>query len=247
MMRPESPSEDSIVFIVANDAIVRGAISGPLTSVGQQVQLFETARDLLQSSLPNLPSFCARYQLARVERSAGHRVEREFNSSPLFRLTWQRPGVMKLAGPATKVIDLKGIRVLPDSRTAANFNARQQQGPFKEFGLVANRPQPELFAGFPRYSTRRVPLSIRVRCLVGFVRYPVGFARGSGIGVRRKGADVRTADAVTPINGATRGADIGPLGDMPILLSHHGRGQDGCGDQPSRQNVKSGHSSFSVG
>jgi hypothetical protein len=29
-----------------------------------------------------------------------------------------------------------------------------------------------------------------------------------------------------------------------ILLSHHGRGQHGCGDQPSRQNFKSSHSSF---
>ena len=38
-------------------------------------------------------------------------------------------------------------------------------GPFKEFGLVANRSQPELFAGFPHYSARGTPLSIRVRCL----------------------------------------------------------------------------------
>jgi hypothetical protein len=91
--------------------------------------------------------------------------------------------------------------------------------------------QPELFAGFPRYRARRIPLSIRVRCMVGFGRYPVGFARGSCTGVRRIGADVRSADAVTSINGATRAADIGPLGDMPILLSHHGRGQHGCGDQ----------------
>ena len=108
-------------------------------------------------------------------------------------------------------------------------------------------PQPELFAGFPHYSARRIPLSIRVRCLVGFVRCLVGFARGSGVGVRRKCADVRRADAVNPINGATRGADIGLLGDVSILLSHHGRGQHGCGDQPSRQNFKSGHSSFSIG
>jgi hypothetical protein len=38
-------------------------------------------------------------------------------------------------------------------------------GPFKELGLVANRSQPELFAGFPDYSARGIPLSIRVRCL----------------------------------------------------------------------------------
>ena len=38
-------------------------------------------------------------------------------------------------------------------------------GPFKEFGLVANRSQPELFAGFPHYSARGTSSSIRVRCL----------------------------------------------------------------------------------
>jgi hypothetical protein len=65
--------------------------------------------------------------------------------------------------------------------------------PFKEFGLVADRPQPELFAGFPRYSTRHIPLSSRFRCLVGLVRYLVGFARGSGIGGRRIGADEASA------------------------------------------------------
>jgi FixJ family two-component response regulator len=61
-MRPESPSdrrtspEDSIVFIVDDDPIVRGAISSLLTPVGQEVQLFESARDLLQSNLPNVSS-----------------------------------------------------------------------------------------------------------------------------------------------------------------------------------------------
>jgi hypothetical protein len=34
---------------------------------------------------------------------------------------------------------------------------------------------------------------------------------------------------------------------VPILPSHRGRGQHGCGDQPSRQNFKSRHFSFSVG
>jgi hypothetical protein len=72
------------------------------------------------------------------------------------------------------------------------------------------------------------------------------FARRSVVGGRRKCADVRSADAVTLIKGTTRGADIGPLGDVPILPSHHGRGQHGCGDQPSRQNFKSGHFSFSI-
>jgi FixJ family two-component response regulator len=48
-------SKDSIVFIVDDDPIVRGAISSLLMSVGQQVQLFESATDLLQSSLPAVP------------------------------------------------------------------------------------------------------------------------------------------------------------------------------------------------
>jgi FixJ family two-component response regulator len=62
MVSSESPSnrraspEDSIVFIVDDDPIVRGAIKSLLMSVGQQVQLFESASDLLQSSLPKVPS-----------------------------------------------------------------------------------------------------------------------------------------------------------------------------------------------
>jgi FixJ family two-component response regulator len=62
MISPESPlnrrafPEDSIVFIVDDDPIVRGAIKSLLMSVGQQVQLYESASDLLQSSLPKVPS-----------------------------------------------------------------------------------------------------------------------------------------------------------------------------------------------
>src|SRR5882762_5277184 len=51
-----APSEDSVVFIVDDDPIVCGAIKSLLMSVGQQVQLFESARDLLQSSFPKVPS-----------------------------------------------------------------------------------------------------------------------------------------------------------------------------------------------
>jgi hypothetical protein len=32
-----------------------------------------------------------------------------------------------------------------------------------------------------------------------------------------------------------------------MLPSHQGRGQHGCGDQPSRQNFESGHFSLSIG
>jgi len=58
----ESPSDrgnssnDSIVFVVDDDPIVRGAISTLLMSVGRQFQLFESATDLLQSSFPAVPS-----------------------------------------------------------------------------------------------------------------------------------------------------------------------------------------------
>jgi FixJ family two-component response regulator len=47
---------DSVVFIVDDDQIVRGAIGSLLMSVGQQVQLFESATDLLRASLPAVPS-----------------------------------------------------------------------------------------------------------------------------------------------------------------------------------------------
>jgi FixJ family two-component response regulator len=47
---------DSVVFIVDDDQIVRGAIGSLLMSVGQQVQLFESATDLLRASLPPVPS-----------------------------------------------------------------------------------------------------------------------------------------------------------------------------------------------
>jgi FixJ family two-component response regulator len=47
---------DSIVFIVDDDQIVRGAIGSLLMSVGQQVQLFESATDLLKANLPAIPS-----------------------------------------------------------------------------------------------------------------------------------------------------------------------------------------------
>jgi FixJ family two-component response regulator len=47
-------SEDSIVFIVDDDPIVRGAISALLLSVGRQIQQFASATELLQSSLPSV-------------------------------------------------------------------------------------------------------------------------------------------------------------------------------------------------
>jgi FixJ family two-component response regulator len=49
-------SDDCIVFIVDDDPIVRGAISALLLSVGRQVRLFESATDLMKTSLPAVPS-----------------------------------------------------------------------------------------------------------------------------------------------------------------------------------------------
>jgi FixJ family two-component response regulator len=49
-------SKDSIVFIVDDDPIVRGAISSLLLSVGRQVEQFSSALELLQCSLPAVAS-----------------------------------------------------------------------------------------------------------------------------------------------------------------------------------------------
>jgi FixJ family two-component response regulator len=49
-------SDDCMVFIVDDDPIVRGAIGALLLSVGRQVRLFESATDLMQTSLPAVPS-----------------------------------------------------------------------------------------------------------------------------------------------------------------------------------------------
>ena len=54
--KPGDFSNDSIVFIVDDDPTVRGAICSLLMSVGQQVQPFESATDLLKFSLPAIPS-----------------------------------------------------------------------------------------------------------------------------------------------------------------------------------------------
>lgn len=53
--RGDTP-DDCIVFIVDDDPIVRGAISTLLLSVGRQVQVFESATELLRTSLPAVPS-----------------------------------------------------------------------------------------------------------------------------------------------------------------------------------------------
>jgi FixJ family two-component response regulator len=49
-------TKDSIVFIVDDDPIVRGAIGTLLMSVGQQVQLFDSATELMRTDLPAVPS-----------------------------------------------------------------------------------------------------------------------------------------------------------------------------------------------
>jgi len=49
-------SEESIVFVVDDDPIVRGAISSLLLSVGQQAQQYGSAAELLQNNLPEVAS-----------------------------------------------------------------------------------------------------------------------------------------------------------------------------------------------
>jgi FixJ family two-component response regulator len=51
-----SSSKESIVFVVDDDPIVRGAIGSLLLSVGQQVQQYGSATELLQKSLPEAAS-----------------------------------------------------------------------------------------------------------------------------------------------------------------------------------------------
>jgi FixJ family two-component response regulator len=51
-----SSSKESIVFVVDDDPIVRGAIGNLLLSVGQQVQQYGSATELLQRSLPEAAS-----------------------------------------------------------------------------------------------------------------------------------------------------------------------------------------------
>ena len=51
-----SSSEESIVFVVDDDPIVRGAISSLLLSVGQRVQQYGSAAELLRGILPEVAS-----------------------------------------------------------------------------------------------------------------------------------------------------------------------------------------------
>ena len=49
-------AEESIVFVVDDDASVREALSSLFRSVGLQVETFGSAHEFLQSKLPNVPS-----------------------------------------------------------------------------------------------------------------------------------------------------------------------------------------------
>ena len=83
--------------------------------------------------------------------------------------------MMKLAGPSTKVLDLNVIRVLPDSRTAANFNALQLRGPLKNSGWWQIGPS-------PNYS------QVSYVTVAGAYRYRSGFVAWSGSFVTRSGS-----------------------------------------------------------
>ncbi len=51
-----SSANESIVFIVDDDALVRDALSRLFRSVGLRVELFSSAQDLLHATLPAVPS-----------------------------------------------------------------------------------------------------------------------------------------------------------------------------------------------
>src|SRR2546427_9759501 len=47
--------QDPVVFVVDDDPSVREALDSLIRSVGFRVQVFESAKDFLQSKLPNVP------------------------------------------------------------------------------------------------------------------------------------------------------------------------------------------------
>jgi FixJ family two-component response regulator len=53
---PSPPPEDSVVYIIDDDASIRETLSSLFRSVGQRVETFSSAPDLLQTKLPEVVS-----------------------------------------------------------------------------------------------------------------------------------------------------------------------------------------------
>jgi FixJ family two-component response regulator len=78
-MSPAPSAEESIVFVIDDDPLVRGALSSLFRSVGLRVEVFESATELLQQQLPNVPS-CLVLDI-RLPRVSGLDLQAELRAS----------------------------------------------------------------------------------------------------------------------------------------------------------------------
>jgi FixJ family two-component response regulator len=74
-----SSVEDSIVFVIDDDPLVRGALSSLFRSVGLRVKAFEFATEMLQERLPDAPS-CLVLDI-RLPRLSGLELQAELRAS----------------------------------------------------------------------------------------------------------------------------------------------------------------------
>ena len=80
-------AEESIVFVVDDDASVREALSSLFRSVGLQVETFGSAHEFLQSKLPNVPS-CLILDI-RLPRLSGLDFQAELVLLRQLRAEWE--------------------------------------------------------------------------------------------------------------------------------------------------------------
>jgi FixJ family two-component response regulator len=76
---PASSAEEPIVFVIDDDPRVRGALSSLFRSVGLRVEVFESATELLQYQLPDVPS-CLVLDI-RLPRLSGLDLQVELRAS----------------------------------------------------------------------------------------------------------------------------------------------------------------------
>ena len=79
---PASSAEELIVFVIDDDPVVRGALSSLFRSVGLRVEVFETATELLQHQLPDVPS-CLVLDI-RLPRLSGLDLQAELRASGIM-------------------------------------------------------------------------------------------------------------------------------------------------------------------
>jgi FixJ family two-component response regulator len=73
------PRRQRIVFVIDDDPLVRGALSSLFRSVGLRVEVFESATELLQHQLPDVPS-CLVLDI-RLPRLSGLDLQAELRAS----------------------------------------------------------------------------------------------------------------------------------------------------------------------